>query len=46
MVKFRGEVWHVSAPSSEAARHIFASEFLSSSPRPEEVTAEEVTVES
>ena len=42
VVKFRDEVWHVSAPSAEDAKRIFASEFLLTSPRPEEVTVEEV----
>jgi len=42
VVKFRGEEWHVSALSAEAARCLFASEFSSTSPRPEEVTVTEV----
>ena len=42
VVRFRDEVWYVSAPSAEDAKRIFASEFLLTSPRPKEVTIEEV----
>ena len=43
VVRFRGEEWHVSAPSVEAAKVLFASEFSRTSPRPEEVIVEEVS---
>lgn len=42
VVSFRGETWHVSAPSAEAAHRIFASECLSTSPCSKEVTVVEV----
>jgi len=43
VVGFRGEKWHVSAPSTEAAKFPFVSEFSRTGLRPKEVIVEEVS---